>query len=147
MTADPDKIRTKIHFIREAVRRLEEIRNRGREAFLADRVLQAAAERNLQIGVEAVLDTAGHIVAREGLAVAKSYREAVEILLREDILPASHRESFLKMASFRNRLVHIYDEIDPAEIFSIMENDLADFETFIRAILQRYFSSDKKEAP
>jgi len=145
MTVDADKIRTKIHFIREALRRLEEIRSRGREAFLAESILQAAAERNLQIGIEAILDTAGHIIAREGLAVPKTHREAMEILLREGILPASHRESFLEMSSFRNRLVHIYEEIDPAEVFDILEKHLGDFETFIRAIVQRYFSSEKGE--
>lgn len=143
MTVEPGKIRTKIQFIREAVRRLEEIRGRGREAFLSDPILQPAAERNLQVAIEAVLDTASHILAREGLAVPKTYREAMEVLLREGILPASHRESFLKMSSFRNRLVHIYDEVDPAEVFSILENHLDDFETFIKAVVQRYLSSEE----
>jgi uncharacterized protein YutE (UPF0331/DUF86 family) len=147
MTVDPDKLRTKIQFVREALRRLEDIRNRGRQAFLAEPILKAAAERNLQIAIEAVLDTANHILAREGLAVPKTHREAMEILVREGILPRSHRESFLEMSSFRNRLVHIYDEIDPEEVFAILERDLEDFETFIKAILQRYFSSDNKEAP
>jgi uncharacterized protein YutE (UPF0331/DUF86 family) len=145
MTVDSDKIRTKLHFIREALRRLEEIRSQGREAFLADRILQAAAERNLQVGIEAILDTAGHILAREGLGLAKTHREAMDILLREGVLPVSHRESFLEMSSFRNRLVHIYDEIDPAEVFEILEKHLEDFETFIRAIVQRYVSSEKGE--
>jgi uncharacterized protein YutE (UPF0331/DUF86 family) len=143
MTVEPGKIRTKIQFIREAVRRLEEIHGRGREAFLSDPILQPAAERNLQVAIEAVLDTASHILAREGLAVPKTYREAMEVLLREGILPASHRESFLKMSSFRNRLVHIYDEVDPAEVFAILENHLGDFETFIKAIVQRYLTSEE----
>lgn len=146
MTVDSGKLRTKIDFIREAVRRLEEIRARGREGFLTDPILQPAAERNLQVAIEAILDTASHILAREGLGVPKTYREAMEILLRAGILPASHRESFLKMSSFRNRLVHIYDEIDPAEVFSILENHLDDFETFIRAITRRYFSPEAQEA-
>jgi uncharacterized protein YutE (UPF0331/DUF86 family) len=145
MTVDAEKLRTKVQFVREALRRLGKIRGRGREAFLADEILQAAAERNLQVGIEAILDTAGHIIAREGLAVPKTYREAIEILLREGILPESHRASFLQMSSFRNRIIHIYDEIDPSEIFSILENHLEDFETFIRAITQRYFSSEGKE--
>lgn len=147
MTLDLDKVRTKLQYVRDTVRRLEDIRSRGREAFLADSIVQSAAERYLQIGIEAILDLAGHIIAREGLAVSTTYRGAMETLLREGILPASHKEIFLRMVSFRNRIVHLYDEIDPGEVFTILESHLGDFETFIRAITQRYFSPGEKEAP
>jgi uncharacterized protein YutE (UPF0331/DUF86 family) len=145
MTIDAEKIRTKIQFIRETVRRLEEIRGRGREAFLADPILQGAAERSLQVGIEAMLDTASHIIAREGFAISKTYREAMDTLVREGILPASHGERFRSMATFRNRVVHLYDRIDPAEVYSILEGHLGDFETFLGAIIRRYLSSDEKE--
>jgi uncharacterized protein YutE (UPF0331/DUF86 family) len=147
MTVDTDKIRTKLQFVREAVRRLEDIRNRGREAFLADPILQGAAERNLQVGIEAILDTANHIIAREGFTVPKTYREALETLVREKILPASQRENFLRMASFRNRAVHLYDQIDPGEVFDILEGHLGDFDTFLRAIIGRYLTSGEREVP
>ena len=147
MTVDADKIRTKLQFIREAVRRLTEIRNRGREAFLTDPILQGAAERNLQIAIEAMLDTANHIIAREGLKVPGTYREAMETLVREKILPASQRESFLRMTSFRNRVVHLYDQIDPMEVYGILEGRLGDFESFLGAISRRYFASDEREVP
>lgn len=147
MTVDTDKIRTKLQFVREAVRRLREIRSRGREAFLTDPILQGAAERNLQIGIEAMLDTANHIIAREGLTVPGSYREAMETLVREKILPASQRENFLRMTSFRNRVVHLYDQIDPVEVYGILEGHLGDFESFLGAISRRYFTSDEREVP
>jgi uncharacterized protein YutE (UPF0331/DUF86 family) len=145
MTVDAEKIRTKIQFVRDTVRRLEEIRSRGREAFLADPILQGAAERNLQVGIEAMLDTANHIIAREGLAVPKTYREAMDALVREGVLPASHGESFRRMISFRNRAVHLYDRIDPAEVYAILESHLGDFETFLGAVTRRYLSSAEKE--
>ncbi len=147
MTLDLDKVRTKLQYVRDTVRRLEDIRSRGREAFLSDEIVQSATERYLQVGIEAILDLAGHIIAREGLAVSTTHREAMETLLREGILPASHKEIFLRMVSFRNRIVHLYDRLDPGQIFTILENNLGDFETFIRAITQRYFSSDPRETP
>src|SRR4051794_30747003 len=147
MTIDPEKIRAKLQFIRKAIRRLEDIRSRGREAFLADPILQGAAERNLQVGIEAILDTANHIIAREGFAVPKTYREAMETLVREKILPASQRENYLRMASFRNRAVHLYDQIDPGEVYNILEGHLGDFETFLRAITGRYLTPDEREVP
>lgn len=147
MTIDADKLRTKLQFVREAVRRLEEIRSRGREAFLADPILQGAAERNLQVGIEAMLDMANHIIAREGFAVPKTYREAIDTLVQEKILPASHQENFRRMASFRNRAVHLYDQIDPSEVYAILEGHLGDFATFLRAVTRRYLPSDETEVP
>lgn len=147
MTLDFDKVRSKLQFVRESLRRLEDIRSRGRKAFLSDPILQSAAERNLQVAIEAILDIAGHVIAREGLGVVNSYRESMEILLREGILPASHRESFLRMTSFRNRVVHVYEQIDPGEIFAILEGHLDDFTTFIGAVTRRYFSPDERKTP
>ncbi len=137
---DKEKLRQKIQFIRDSVRHLEELRARGREAFLADHVLQAAAIRLLQVAIEAVVDAANHIIAREGLGLPKTYRESLEILVREKILPAEREEAFVNMVRFRNRAVHLYDEIDPAEVFSIMERRLGDFDSFISALTVRYFT-------
>ncbi|MBI4486041.1 MAG: DUF86 domain-containing protein, partial [Acidobacteria bacterium] len=56
-------LRRKIQFVRDSVRRLESIRGEGKAAFLASHVLQAAAVRNLQVAIEAILDAANHIIA------------------------------------------------------------------------------------
>ena len=47
MAVDKDKLRHKLHYVREAVSRLEAIRDRGRDAFGDEWLLQAAAERSL----------------------------------------------------------------------------------------------------
>lgn len=139
---DPDKLRQKIQYIRDAVRRLEEIRDRGREAFLADSIIQAAATRYLQTGIEAMLDAAHHIVAREGLGLPQTYRAAIDLLIRHGILPQDKAETFRRMVKFRNRAVHLYDEIDPGEIYSILEHHLTDFEDFVEMLVKRYFGAD-----
>lgn len=46
------------------------------------------------------------------------------------------------MVRFRNRAVHLYDEIDAQEIYQIPESDLPDFETFIAAVVKRYFQEE-----
>jgi uncharacterized protein YutE (UPF0331/DUF86 family) len=139
--ADLDKVRAKLQFIREATRQLEQIRGRGRDCLLADPILQAAALRNLQVGIEAMLDIAHAVIAREGLGLPGTYREAIEILLRHGMLPDAHAAAFLSMASFRNRLVHLYDTVEPAEIAKILDQNLGDFAVFISAITERYLAS------
>lgn len=138
MPVDPDRLRTPIRHVRERLRRLREIRDRGREAFLSDPLLQDAAVRSLQTAIEALLDMANHVVSRGGLGMPTRYREAIDLLVEHDVLPASHADRFRAMVGFRNRAVHLYDEVDPEEVYRILEADLPDFDTFLTAIVTRY---------
>lgn len=139
---DRDKLRHHLQYVRERVRRLHDIRSRGREAFLADATLQAATIRYLQTGIEAMVDAANHLIAREGLGVPRTYRDSIGILVEHSILPANKKDAFEAMVRFRNRAVHLYDEIDPAEVFAILERDLGDFDAFIEAVATRYMAGD-----
>ena len=87
-----------------------------------------------------MLDIANHLIAREGWGLPGSHREALEILLREGVLPQDKAQDFLKMASFRNRIVHLYDRVDPDEVYNILEENLGDLEAVVSAVVQRYFS-------
>jgi len=40
------------------------------------------------------------------------------------------------MAKFRNRLVHLYWEINPEKIFEIVQNNLEDFKLFEKKIVE-----------
>lgn len=141
--AGPDRevLRQKIEFLHDSLRLLRSIRDDGEERFLGNRVSQAAATRGLQVGVEAILDAAHHVIARQRLGLPKTYVEAIEILLREGILPGEKRDDFIRMVRFRNRAVHLYDDIDPTEIWAILDTRLGDFEIFIEALVRRYFSA------
>jgi uncharacterized protein YutE (UPF0331/DUF86 family) len=137
---DRSKLRSHVDFVRGNLRRLEEVRDAGQSSFLSDETAQAAATRWLQTAVEALIDIANHVVAREGLGVPRAYSETMEILVREEVLPADRRDRFLAMVRFRNRAVHLYDAVDPEEIWRILEGDLGDFDAFIAAIAERYFT-------
>ena len=136
---DLEKLRQKLEFIRRALRQLESIRDEGREAFLPNPIYQAAATRNLQVAIEAMIDAAGHIVAREALGIPKTYQDSLDLLFEAGVLPKEKTSAFRTMVKFRNRVVHLYDEVEPERIFQILEEDLGDFEVFVKSILRRYF--------
>ncbi|HVR98617.1 MAG TPA: DUF86 domain-containing protein, partial [Thermoanaerobaculia bacterium] len=98
-----------------------------------------AALRSLQVAIQAVLDTAHHIVAREGLGVPKDYRDSLAILIQHGILPKEGSDDLLRMISFRNRIVHLYESVDPPEVWAVLEQHLHDFDAFLNAIAQRCF--------
>ena len=137
---DLTKLRSHIDFVRANLRRLETVHERGREEFLSDDITQAAATRWLQTSIEALVDISNHIIAREGLGVPRAYAETIEILTREGVLPPGRRDALLSMVRFRNRIVHLYDEVSSDEIWSIIDHDLGDFDAFISAIASRYFA-------
>ena len=136
---DRDKVRHHVQYVRGNLRLLGEIRASGRESFLANATFQAATIRYLQTAVEALIDIANHIIARQGLGLPRSYGEAVRILVENDILPRDKEQTFLDMVRFRNRAVHLYDDLDPAEVFDIVERHLEDFEAYLAPVVERYF--------
>jgi uncharacterized protein YutE (UPF0331/DUF86 family) len=138
---DADKLRHHIQFVRSTLPQLREIRDEGEASFLASPRSQAAAVRFLHTAVEALVDIANHVIAREGLGIPRAYADAVSLLVKADVLPRDREETFLQMVRFRNRAVHLYDEIDPAEVFAILRDDLDDFEAFLAPIVARYLAS------
>ena len=85
-----------------------------------------------------------HHCQRGSLGLPKTYVESVRLLVEAGILPSDRGADFERMVRFRIRAVHLYDEIDPSEVFAIMEQNLGDFEAFIQAIIQRYFSGETR---
>lgn len=139
---DRDVLRQKIEHVQESLRRLRAIGEEGEERFLADWKFEAAATRNLQVGIEAILDAANHIIARERLGLPKTYGDAIRILVREGILPRDKEEDLVRMVRFRNRAVHLYAEIDAQEVWAILDQNLGDFEVVTQALVRRYFRTE-----
>ena len=44
------------------------------------------------------------------------------------------------MVKFRNRAVHLYDQIDDAEVYRILQENIDDFDKFIIAIIKYTYS-------
>jgi uncharacterized protein YutE (UPF0331/DUF86 family) len=136
---DREILRRKLHFVEAALEQLYTIQQRGEAAFTADRILQDAAVRNLQVGIEAILDAANHIIARQHLGLPQTYQEAIDRLLEVGILPIDRAASLRRMVRFRNRAVHLYDQIRVDEIWTILTHHLDDFEAVIASLVRRFF--------
>lgn len=140
MSVDQEKIRQKIHFIRENLAHLEELKDLDKESFKSDHIKEAAAIRMLQVAIEAVLDICSHIISREGWGLPKSYLESVELAVQNGLIPLELAQDYKNMAKFRNRVVHLYDKVDSEELIEIINSHLDDFKPFIRNVLNRYMS-------
>jgi uncharacterized protein YutE (UPF0331/DUF86 family) len=104
--------------------------------FVADFTKVESAKHLLQISVECCLDIAHHIVADEGYRTPVDYYDTFTVLCEQGILPESFLPTLRQMVSFRNRVVHLYWDVDDATVYRIVHQDLDDFETYISYILE-----------
>jgi len=67
--------------------------------------------------VESILDIARHIVSVKGWGPAETYRDYIEILHRQGIIPPELAEELYKFTAWRNILVHRYIEVDYPRLY------------------------------
>ncbi|MEW6624851.1 MAG: DUF86 domain-containing protein [Bacillota bacterium] len=129
-----NKVLNKIHFIKQQLNMLNKIKDTPEEVFDNNDILIAASIRYLQISVEAMIDLANHVCSRNHWGIPKTYGEAFTILHKKGVILEEDLKTYLKMVKFRNRAVHIYDEMNPREVYLILQNNLKDFERYIASI-------------
>ena len=138
----PDKVEGILVDLKENLRKLRKLAALPPQEFLADFTKVESAKHLFQASVECCLDVSNHIIASERFRAPKSYAESFEILSEEGIVPKPFSLTLRRMAQFRNRLVHLYWEVDEELIYEILQNNLDDFETFAKYVVH-YMTSHK----
>lgn len=130
---DIESLQSKINRIRKNVMELKKLGNLSFQEYSGDHRNMAVAERLLETSIQAMLDIGSHIIAEEGLGDPLEYRDVFEILAQAKIIPPKKKESFLNMTGLRNRIVHVYEDIDHKRIHRFLKNNLGDFDVFVEA--------------
>jgi uncharacterized protein YutE (UPF0331/DUF86 family) len=102
----------------------------------SDFVKYRAAERSLQLAAQTVVDIATHVITADYDARVQDYRQAIESLGQEGVLPSAFAERLAPIAGFRNILVHEYLNVDPAKVYDILIHGRADLEEFAQRIIE-----------
>lgn len=134
-----EKIADKLRRLDEFLSILEGMRGISIEDFLKDKIVIGSAKYYLQVSIECCLDIANHIIAAERYRAPKDYADSFGILEEQGIVGPDFSLKLRQMAKFRNRLVHLYGEIDDAYVHSFIHKDLNDFHTFKSVIAAKYF--------
>ncbi|HEY8909087.1 MAG TPA: DUF86 domain-containing protein [Desulfosporosinus sp.] len=136
---DKDIIQRKLSFIDLRLQNLETLKLMGRQDFLASFQAVDAAKYNLQVCIEALIDVSNHIVARERWGIPSTSAEAVKLIIQHGVLGKDKELSLVQMVKFRNRIVHLYQEVDDSEIYRILQENLNDIKSFIQAVMNKFF--------
>ncbi len=133
---DRDVLDRRLAKLEELLRQLRRLAAIEKQTFLADELVRASAERWLQLAAECSLDLAHHLIADRGWKTPSTYREAFEILNRENVLDGESAYQMALWAGLRNVLVHLYLEVEPERLYQILQEDLDQLERFAAAILR-----------
>jgi uncharacterized protein YutE (UPF0331/DUF86 family) len=132
---DKERILAKLDEMGQYLGELERIIPKSFEEYRGSVETKRAAERLLQITIEAVMDTCALLVKELKLGLPSAEEEFLE-KLKGIVLEPATVENLKKMKSFRNLLVHGYAKIEDEKIFEILQERLEDFEDFKTQVLR-----------
>jgi len=131
---DTRTILKRIDIIQESLGRLNILKTLTLSQFMSKDNF-ALAEHFLRYALEATFDICAHILSRIPGAEVGEYKKMALEMGKQKIIPIDFAKDKLeKMAGYRNRLTHFYFEISPKEMYEIIQNNLGDFETFLKYI-------------
>jgi uncharacterized protein YutE (UPF0331/DUF86 family) len=139
---NPAKLAGLARNLREYTTHLATLGLLGKEAVLSDPYKIGAARYYLQVAIECCLDIGNHVIASEQFRPPATYRETFEILAEAGLIQNDFLPTLQQMASMRNRLVHLYSDVDDEVVFAAILTAPTDCERFVRLILDYMQAED-----
>lgn len=78
------------------------------------------------------MDLSNHVIAKNGFRTPEDYADTFRILAERGAFDEPFTNTLIQMVRFRNRLVHIYWEVDAAELHRIIQTRLDDIRNFLK---------------
>ncbi len=136
MERNETRLRRLLGELMKAIQRLKELRAIPQAGFLADPHKVASAKYHFVVGIEAAIDLGNHLISKNSLGTPEDYGDVFRLLGKAGVLPAEFADQLVTMARFRNRLVHIYWEVDDAELHRLLTDGVEDLERFVLLLRQ-----------
>lgn len=138
------KIDKQLQMLKKFLDILKQLSHLPPSEFAGDPRNYGSAERFLQLAIETTLNIGNHIISAQNFEAPQDYSEIFLILGKHNVLPKDFADELTNMARFRNRLVHIYWEVDTLRVYNIIQTKLGDFEDFMRHVLAFLAKAEEK---
>lgn len=136
MTIDDERVMEKVRFIKEQVTDIRELTSKqSKTEIFSNKFTVKGLKYSLQTAIEAMIDIAFHLVAKKYQYAPKEARDALYVLMQNQVINEKEYKIFTSMVSFRNRMVHLYEDISEERLYMYSTSNLKDFEIFIERIL------------
>lgn len=137
---DKERINHKIVFIEYNLAKLQELSKLDENEFKSDFRNIESSKHLLQVSVECMIDICEHIVAKKRLGTPDTAAECIRMVFSSGYISNINVETYITMTKFRNRIVHLYNDLDENEIYQILRNNLSDFSLFIKDIVNGFIA-------
>lgn len=134
MVADRVKVEDRIDRIRRYRRDLSGFASISREAFRANHERQYAVLHAMQNAIEGCIEIASHIVAADRLGSPADHAHLFTLLEENRVIDSEVAEAMRQMTRFRNRIVHLYWDVDLDRVYEYLTGRLNDFDVYLAAI-------------
>lgn len=125
----------RLALVRQCLEDLRTLPAASREEFLSDRRNAHAADSLLRRSIEALFDTARHLLARGFALGALEYREVARKAAEKGLVTDPElAQRFVQVAGFRNRLTHHYENVTTEELLDVLRRDLGDLAALADAL-------------
>jgi uncharacterized protein YutE (UPF0331/DUF86 family) len=129
-------IEMRLSKLEQYISELKRQQGQDRETFVRDFRAQLIVERAFQAAIECCIDTASHVISVYGLERPEEQRDVFSVLGRAGYFDEKYVQAMSAMVSFRNRLVHLYWDIDPGRLYQYLREDVALLEQYRDWLLQ-----------
>jgi uncharacterized protein YutE (UPF0331/DUF86 family) len=127
---NPDKIAKLISEMRTAGNRLTALKALDKGSFLKDQDKIGSAKYNFIVAIESAIDISNHIISQNGYRTPDDYADTFRVLKEQGAFTEDFAGILFDMTKFRNRLIHLYWEVNDAQVYDILQARLPDFKSF-----------------
>jgi uncharacterized protein YutE (UPF0331/DUF86 family) len=128
---NPDKITRLVSEMRKAVSHLQSLSTLDQKSFLNDPDKIGSAKYHFITAIESAIDICSHVISQNGYRAPEDYGDTFQVLGEQGAFKEDFVKDLKNMAKFRNRLIHLYWEVDDGQVYEILQSKLGDFKTFL----------------
>ena len=135
MPIDKNLVQEKLQKIKEYLKRIE-VMNFNEDQFLENIDYQDLLIFRLQQAVEISIEIATHIISSLELEKPETARSSFEVLSKHKIISGELANKMMLAVSFRNIVVHKYEDFDFSQFFRDYKEDIECLNNFIGEIIK-----------
>lgn len=128
---DQERVVKLVFQLRQSVERLRSLSRMDQASFTRDPDKLGSAKYHFIVAIEACIDICNHVISQNGFRAPEDYSDTFAVMEEVKALDSGFSAELKKMAKFRNRLVHIYWEVDNTLLYEILQARLDDFKRFL----------------
>lgn len=129
---DPDRVRRLLQLLERFAGELEELAATDPGTYVRDHPYEG--RYLVQASAQVCIDVANHLIASEGWRTPTDFRDAFTVLEEHAVIAPVLADRLRALAGLRNRLVHLYDDVDDTLVHAALRDGLDDLRAFARSI-------------